>query len=126
MSVPARPRPLFADIDMFLRPLGFMFHRFYPAVSRTVRPLLVDGSIYAGLSQLVWADALFIRDLTRLDLLSDDRLLGMATILHECYASLDIALHLLAEYDRRCATGFAAAYLAGLRPAAVGDVPAAA
>ena len=110
-------QPLFGDVDRYLRSLGFMFHRFYPAVSRVVRPLLVGDSIYSELNQLVWADALFIRDLTRLDLLSNDQLLASATILHDCYASIDIVLHLLAEHDRRGGTRFGDAYLAGLQGA---------
>ena len=108
-------QPLFSEIDLFLRPFGLMFHRFYPTVSRVVRPLLVDNNIFAGLSQIVWADAVFIRDITRLDRLADEQLLSMATILHDCYASIDIALHLLTEYDRRRGTNFGSAYLTGLR-----------
>lgn len=108
-------QPLFSDIDLFLRPFGLMFHRFYPTVSRVVRPLLVDNNIFAGLSQIVWADAVFIRDITRLDRLADEQLLGIATILHDCYASIDIALHLLTEYDRRRGTSLGSAYLTGLQ-----------
>ena len=108
-------QPLFGDVDRFMRECGFMFHRFHPVVSRVVRPLLIDNNIFAGMSQLVWADALFIRDITRLELLSDDDLIGMATIMHDCYGSIDISLHLLTEYDLRRKTACGAAYLEGLR-----------
>jgi FkbM family methyltransferase len=108
-------QPLFSDVEQFLRPFGLMFHRFYPTVSRVVRPLVVGNDIYAGLSQVVWADAVFIRDITKLDRLADDELLGMATILHDCYSSIDIALHLLTEYDRRRGTRLAPVYLTGLK-----------
>lgn len=108
-------QPLFSEIDLFLRPFGFMFHRFYPAVSRVVCPLLIGNNIFAGLSQMVWADALFIRDITRLDRLTNEQILGMATILHDCYASIDIALHLLTEHDHRCGTNLGSAYLTGLQ-----------
>jgi FkbM family methyltransferase len=108
-------QPLFSDIDIFLRRHGFMLHRFFPTVSRVIRPLLMDNNIYAGLSQLVWADAVFIRDITRLDLLSDDNLLDMAAILHECYKSVDATLHLLGEHDRRTGTEFARMYITGIQ-----------
>lgn len=109
-----RDQPLFGDVDGFLRARGFAFHRFYPQNSRVMAPMSVGGNPFAGLSQLVWADAIFIRDLTRLDALADCALLAMATILHDCYESADVVLRLLVEHDRRNAGGLAARYLAGL------------
>lgn len=108
-------QPLFAEVESHLRARGFMFHRFFPQTSRVVRPMVVDNSIYSGLSQLVWADGLFIRDLTRLDALEDAALRRMAMILHDCYGSLDVAYRLLTEQDRRRGEGLAARYLEGLR-----------
>ena len=84
-----------------------MFHRFYPQTSRVICPMLVNGDIYAGLSQLLWADAIFVRDLTRLDLLSTSQLLSMATIMHDCYRSADLGPHLLIEHDRAQAINLA-------------------
>ena len=108
-------QPLFSEMEMFLRERGFGFHRFFPLNSRVVRPLLVDNDIYAGLTQTVWADALFVRDLTRLDLLNDEQLLATATILHDCYESVDVAMYLLSEYDRRTGLQLSAGYLSGLQ-----------
>ncbi|WP_198369036.1 FkbM family methyltransferase [Roseomonas rosulenta] len=110
-----KDQPLFGDIDLFLRARDFVLHRFFPAVSRAVQPMMVNADPYAGLGQLVWADAVFIRDFARLDALTDRQLLAMAAILHDCYAAYDIAFRLVAEHDRRRGTGRAAAYLAGLQ-----------
>ncbi|MFZ1992053.1 MAG: FkbM family methyltransferase [Alphaproteobacteria bacterium] len=107
-------QPLFSDVDQFLRRHGFVLHRFFPEVSRVIQPLVVDNNIYAGLSQIVWADAIFVKDFTRLDLLNDRQLLNMAAILHECYRSFDLALHVLMELDRRTQRQLAATYLARL------------
>jgi FkbM family methyltransferase len=107
-------QPLFSDVEIFLRRHGFVFHRFFPTVSRVIAPMLVDNSIYSGMSQILWADALFVKDFTRLDRLSDRQLLVMATIMHDCYQSYDLVLHLLNELDARKATGLAAAYMTGL------------
>ncbi|WP_439549206.1 FkbM family methyltransferase [Falsiroseomonas sp.] len=109
-----KDQPLFGDVDAFLRGQGFAFHRFFPLNSRVMSPMVVGGSPYAGLSQMVWADAIFIRDLTRLDALPDRALLAMATILHDCYASADAALRLLMEHDRRQQGGLAGRYLGAL------------
>ncbi len=108
-------QPLFSEVEIFLRKQGFMLHRFYPAVSRVMRPLLVDNNIYAGLSQLFWADAIFVRDVTRLNLLSDQQLLKMAAILHDCYGSIDVVLRLLSEHDTRTGGRLGGTYLAALK-----------
>jgi hypothetical protein len=102
-------------VEIFLRRQGFLFHRFHLTNTRTVRPMLVNNDIYAGLSQLLAADSVFIRDLTRLDLLSDEQLLKMGKIMHDCYGSFDVVLHLLTEFDRRSGKELSAAYLRGLQ-----------
>lgn len=107
-------QPLCSDVDQFLRSRGFVLHRFFPMVSRAIQPLLVRNDIYAGLSQLLWADAVFVRDFSRLDLLTETQLRKMALIVHSCYKSYDLALHLLNEFDRRQASQLSAAYLAAL------------
>jgi FkbM family methyltransferase len=107
-------QPLFAELDLFLRARGFSFHRFFPVVSRVIQPLIVDNNIYAGLSQAVWADAIFVRDFTRLDVLSGGQLLRMAAIMQDCYSSYDLVNHLLLEHDRRTGGSLAACYLGEL------------
>jgi FkbM family methyltransferase len=107
-------QPLFSEVEQFLRGQGFVFHRFWPQPgSRTLKPMVVDGNIYRGLSQLVCGDALFIKDFTRFDRLDEGQLLRMATILHDVYQSLDVVLRLLIEHDKRKGTRFAAAYMGG-------------
>jgi FkbM family methyltransferase len=108
-------QPLFSDMDIFLRERGFVLHRFFPTVSRTVQPMMVNGDPYAGLGQLVWADAIFIRDFTRLDVLTDWQLMAMAAILHDCYAAYDLVFRLVTEHDRRSGAAYASVYLAGLQ-----------
>jgi FkbM family methyltransferase len=103
-------QPLFSDVDQFLRRQGFVLHRFAELKSRVFKPLIVNKDIYAGLSQLFWADAIYIRDFTRLDLLSSEQLLRLATVLHDCYQSVDVVLYLLLEYDKRSGTNFGVTY----------------
>lgn len=110
-------QPLFSDIDVFLRGQGYSFHRFFPLVSRMVVPLSMGEDIYAGMSQQFWADAVFIRDLTKLDALSNRQLLAMASILHDCYQSLDVVVHLLVAYSKRTGRELTGTYLDRLRSA---------
>ena len=63
------------------------------------------------MSQLLYADAIFVRDFTRLDRLSDTDLLFTAIIMNDIYHSYDFVSFLLAEYDERQGTEFRKAYL---------------
>ena len=108
-------QPLFGDIDLFLRQHGFVFHRFEPTVSRVIAPMLINNDIYAGMSQLLWADAIFVKDFTRLELLTDEQMLSMAAIMHDCYRSFDLVLRLLVEHDARAGTQLGPTYLSRLR-----------
>jgi hypothetical protein len=105
-------------LNLFLRDRGFVFYRFFPIVSRSIQPLIVNNDVYAGLSQSVWADAIFVRDLTRLDRISDRQLLRTAAIMQNSYRAYDLVLHLLLEHDRRTGKGLAPAYLAELKQSA--------
>ena len=109
-------QPLFSDVELFLRGHGFTFHRFYPLVSRMVQPLAMNNDVYAGMSQLFWADSVFIRDLSRLHALSERQLLVMAAILHDCYRSLDVTMRLLIAYGERTGRDLAGAYLSNMQP----------
>ena len=88
-----------------------MLHRFVQPVSRAVKPLIVDNNPYAGLSQSVWADAIFIRDFTRFDLLNPVQLLKIALILHDVYSSFDVALRALLTRDAMLGSRLGEAYL---------------
>jgi hypothetical protein len=70
------------------------------------------------MSQLVWADAIFVRDFTRLEALSDRQLVSAASIVHDCYKSIDLAYLLLTEHDRRTGRAVASTYLSALTGAA--------
>lgn len=96
-----KDQPLFSEVEQFLRSQGFIFHRFFPLESRILQPVLINGNTYGGLSQQVYADAVFVRDFISLDGYSDRQLLAAASIVHNCYDSMDLCLRFLYEYDRR-------------------------
>jgi FkbM family methyltransferase len=110
-----RGQPLFADVETFLRSQGFIFHRFFPTVSRCFAPMLLDNDIYAGLSQTVWADGIFVRGLLDTSALGDRELIASASILHDCYESVDVALRLLLAHDERTGSTLGKFYLNRLR-----------
>lgn len=109
-------QPLFADIDIFMRHQGFMFHRFFPIVSRLLRPFLVGNELYSGLNQSMQADAIYVRDFTRPGLFSDRQLMATAIIMHDRCHSFDAALFGLLELDRRHGSDLGRKYTIALQP----------
>jgi FkbM family methyltransferase len=107
-------QPLFSDVDSFMRSRGFVLHQFAPAVSRIIQPMVIGNDIYRGFSQLVWADAVFVRDITRLDLLDGPSLLKTAAVMHEVYGSYDLVLRLLQEHDRRFGSAHGGTYISSI------------
>ncbi len=109
-------QPLFSEVEKFLRGHGYVLHTFAPLVTRDFSPILLSDDPYAGHSQIFWADAVFVRDFTRLDRLDSDHLLRMAVVLYDCYRSHDLVLYLLREHDRRTGQGFGEKFFNLVRP----------
>jgi FkbM family methyltransferase len=109
-----RDQPLFGDIQVFLRDNGFVLHKLVDCAGRPFRPFSLPNP-YLPISQLLWADAIFVRDFTRLDTYSDDGLLKAAAVLDVAYGSVDLVGLLLAEYDRRRGTRLRQRYIGKLR-----------
>jgi hypothetical protein len=80
---------------------------------------MVNNDGHAPLSQLFWADVIFVKDITHPERLTSEQLLKIAVILHEVYGSVDAAHLFLAAYDQRHSTAIAPAYagfVSGPRP----------
>src|SRR6185503_3749143 len=95
-----RGQPLFGDVQCFLREQGFMLHKLIDVAGRPFRPFNPPNP-FLPMSQMLWADAIFVRDFTRLEAYGDDELLQAAAILDVVYSSFDLVGVLLTEYDRR-------------------------
>ncbi len=94
-------QPLFGDVDCFLRRQGFQFHRFVSISGRTVPPFQMNESPYHAMSQSLWGDVLYIRDLEKLNALHIDQLVRLAILLDVLYGSFDVAGLLLDEAGNR-------------------------
>jgi FkbM family methyltransferase len=102
--------PLFGEIDVYLRSKGFSLHRLTQA-GRTFKPMIFMNDVNATLSQILWGDAIYVRDFMLFDRLPGLDLLKIATILHENYRSVDLAAVALACYDRGHGTTLQQTYL---------------
>ncbi len=105
-----KDQPLFAEVDQRLRKSGFIFHKFAGIAGRTFQPLVVNNDVNQMLSQMLWADAVYVKDFMALDQLTPEKLLAMAVILHMVYESFDLALLALKAYDTKKGTAVADAY----------------
>lgn len=104
-------QPLFAEVDQHLRAAGFQFHTFDSIGQRSFKPIVVDQNINRGLRQILWADAIYVRDFTRFEKLTSEQLIKIALIAHEVYRSYDLAHHAIANLDLKEGTDFATQYL---------------
>ena len=103
-------QPLFSEVELFLRDHGFTFHRFEPLVSRILQPLLINNDIRRELSQVTWADAVFVRNFTKFDQLDPVSLKKIALILHDIYGSIDLAFRALIACDEKTGSSLVRGY----------------
>lgn len=107
-------QPLFSDIDAFLRSKGFSFLKFTYTMGRPFKPLLLDNDPCHMISQMLWGDALYVKDFRERQRWDDRILRSGAYLLHEFYQAFDLAALFLKELDRRDSTCLAEIYLASL------------
>ena len=103
-------QPLYADQAACLARFGLLMHKFYDIAGHALKPFSINGDGHAPLSQIFWADVIFIKDLTRFDRLQPDQLLKLAAILHDIYGSIDVAYLALAAHDRMTGSTIAPRY----------------
>ncbi|MBX9591502.1 MAG: FkbM family methyltransferase [Hyphomonadaceae bacterium] len=84
-------QPVFGDIDLALRALGFVPHMFAHINKRMILPLHNAENPYSAMNQLLEADVVYVRDFSNPDKMSDEQLKHLALIAHHCYGSYDLA-----------------------------------
>jgi hypothetical protein len=84
-------QPVFGDIDLALRSLGFVPHMFANINKRMILPLHNADNPYTFMNQLLEGDVVYVRDFTFPDRMSSEQLKHLAMIAHHCYGSYDLA-----------------------------------
>jgi protein O-GlcNAc transferase len=108
-------QPFFADIDSFLRKQGFVLHTLFDIFKRYLKPLVDPDSMFDGFNQMMQADAIYVKDLNNLDLFPEEKLLKLATIMHDIYKSYDLVLKVLIIIDKKSNTNYSNIYLNTLK-----------
>jgi FkbM family methyltransferase len=105
-------QPLFGDIDVALRKAGLWLHKLDGIHGRVLQPLVPNNNPFAPLSQILWADAaVYVRSFMTFDQVAPEKLLKLAIILHEVYASFDLAALALQHHDIQTGKGLWKTYL---------------
>jgi|AGTN01.2.fsa_nt_gi hypothetical protein len=114
-----RGQPLFHDLAAFMHAQGFVLHKMLDVAGRCFRPV-AGRTPDRPLSQVLWADSVFIRDPGRVAGMTRAALVTAATVMAEVYRSYDLAVFYLGEIDRRDGGTLAMDYLRAL--AGAGDL----
>jgi FkbM family methyltransferase len=85
-------QPVFGDIDLELRSLGFIPHMFAAINKKMIAPMLGPDAA-AALNQIVEADVVYVRDFVKADAMANEQLKHLAMIAHHCYGSFDLAVN---------------------------------
>jgi FkbM family methyltransferase len=105
-------QPLFGDIDVTLRKSGLWLHKLDSIQGRALQPLIANNNPHGPLSQILWADAaVYVRSFMTFDRVPPEKLLKLAVILHEVYASFDLAALALQHYDAQTGKNLWKSYL---------------
>ena len=105
-----RNQPMFADVDILLRKLGFQFHSFLGFGSRSFKPFVVKEHPLL-MQQDVWADAIYVRDWMKLSKINIEKLKKYAVIMHYVYKSPDLCSFILSELDSRINETYSQRYI---------------
>lgn len=104
-------QPLFGDIDARLRAHGLQFLCFAGLAHRPLASWPKTGASRPLRPQQLWADAIFVPQLERIETLSADAAARLALVAHHMLAAYDLCHAALLRYDELSATDFAARYV---------------
>ena len=110
-------QPLFGDVCAFLSTQGLQFQKFLGFGGRTLKPIVIDDNPNA-VSQQMWTDALFIRNLFARAKLGHEQYLKVA-VLAMLYRCVDVALFCCREVDLATGSSIGQEFLRRLKMAAV-------
>lgn len=97
-------QPVFGEIDLFLRGMGFVPHCFAALKQWPIAPCVINGNVSAPLNHLLEADVVYVRDFTRRTTATDRQLKAMALAAHHCYGSIDLTMRCIQLLQERGST----------------------
>jgi FkbM family methyltransferase len=110
-------QPVFGEIDLALRELGFLPHCVTGTKIWPISPMVVGDQPNRGIRQLLETDMVYVKDFSRPQNMSAEQWKHLALIAHHCYGSYDLALKAIVTLIEMGAVpdGSNKRYLASLR-----------
>ena len=93
--------PLYSEVEQFLISKDFLFHKVDSLVRRTVKALQVNNNLFTGFSQVFRVGAYFVKDFTKFDLLSTEKLQKLTLILCYIYGPFYLSIWSLMDFDTK-------------------------
>ncbi len=84
-------QPMFGDVDVFLRSIGFAFHRFMHIARFPLGKLVVRGRWRRPMNHALDGDVVYVRDFAEPERFDDTALAKLALLAHGCFGSFDLA-----------------------------------
>ncbi len=97
-------QPLFGDVSSFLKDQNFMIHKFLGYGTRSLKPIILNQNKNFE-TQVLWSDALFIRNIMNISKLNDEDLIKSA-VLSYIYKSPDLTYFYLEKFDEKNNSSF--------------------
>lgn len=94
-----KDQPLYGEVDLEMRALGFVPHAFASINRRMILPLFSNDR-HQVLNQLLEADVVYVRDFMQPEKMSSEQLKHLAIVAHFCYNSFDLAANCIHHLSR--------------------------
>jgi FkbM family methyltransferase len=87
-----RDQPVFGEIDLALRELGFLPHAVTGTKIWPIAPMVIGDQPNRGIRQLLETDMIYVKDFSHAENMSAEQWKHFALVAHHCYGSYDLAL----------------------------------
>ena len=94
-------QPSFGEVDLWMRNNGYLPHTFLDIKKWSITPTIFNNNLRQPGNQLLESDIIYIKDPFKLDVLSDTQLKKFILISHYLFKSVDLAVYLILELERR-------------------------
>jgi len=94
-------QPSFGEVDVYLREMGFVPHRFLDVKRWSIAPTVFNNNLRVPGNQLLESDIIYTKDPLNLAALSEIQLQKLAILAHYSFESFDYCTFVVLEMERR-------------------------
>jgi len=94
-------QPSFGDIDVYMRKIGYVPHRFLKVKRWSIAPTIFANNFRRPGNQLLESDIIYVKDPLSISEATDVQLQKLVVLAHYAFESIDYCIYLLIEMERR-------------------------